>query len=365
MSGVGCAVIGTGSWGSLVADQVLAIEGLDLIGVADSSSGRGQAAAARLGCRFYSTSEEVWADPAVRAVAVAVPNHEHAPLARAGLGAGKHLLLEKPMALTVEDAALIATEGEQAGLVVMVNHIQRYYAPLMALQELVTSGALGTIEAVAVSRRDHLVREKPWLQRRECVGGLLYQSACHEFDLLRWLCGEVASISCLAIDDVIAPEPLDYPDLIVSQLRFCSGALGQIWNCMSDPLIGYDGVVTGSTGSAWFDLYDARIRWRLLSGEHDEQTWDPANRWSPAAWMAGGGIADGESEALSSLLRDFGAAIRQGKATTVSAQDGVRATELAQAGYISIVEQRPVALPLAADAQGRKAFLELQTKRRR
>jgi len=356
---LGCTVVGAGAWGSLVADQIAATEGLELVGIADDSKERVSAEATRRNCRGYGCLRDVWEDPDVHAVVIAVPNHQHAQVACAALGAGKHVLLEKPMALTVTDADTIADAAERAGRVLMLDHVQRYYSLLVTLHGLVASGALGEIQGIAVSRRDRLVRAKRWLQQRQSVGGLLYQSACHEFDLLRWLCGEISEISCVAAPHVIAPEPLDYPDLIVSQLRFQSGAVGQVWDCMTDPLVSYDGVVTGTQGSARFDLYRAVLRWRRLSGEPQERSWHPADRWSPLAWMTTGGIADGEAEAIRGLLQDFRDAITSGSPAAVSALDGARAVELAQAGYLSIIEQRPVKLPLSGADRGRRTYLEV------
>lgn len=359
MTVLGCAVVGIGAWGSLVADQITATDGLELVGVADDSRERMRAQANERGCRGYGHVRDVWRDLDVHAVVIAVPNHQHAELACAALEAGKHVLLEKPMALTVADADTVAETAGRAGRVVMLDHVQRYYALLMALHGLVADGTLGEIQAIAVSRRDRLVRDKRWLQQRRSVGGLLYQSGCHEFDLLRWLGGEVSEICCIAAPQVIAPEPLDYPDTIVSQLRFQSGAVGQVWDCMTDPLVSYDGVVTGTEGSAWFDLYGAVLRWRRLAGELQERCWQPADRWSPLAWMTSGGIAAGEAEAICSLLRDFRDAITSGTSPAVSAHDGARAVELAQAGYLSIVEQRPVKLPLSVADRARPTYLEV------
>jgi predicted dehydrogenase len=333
---------------------------MELIGVADGSPERAQSYASANGVRAYASVQEVWDDDTVSAVVVATPNNLHIPLALEAIRAGKHVLVEKPMAHTVQDADDLVQHAQRAGLVLMVTHIQRYYAPLVALHELVEEGAIGDVQAVMVNRRERLVRTKAWLQQREFVGGLLYQSACHEYDLLRWLCGEVSEISCLAGPEVIAPEPLDYPDLILSQLRFESGAIGQVWNCMSDTLMSYDGVVMGNAGTAWFDLYQARLRWCDSSGITEERSWLPADAWSPLAWMRSGSISEGEVSALRDLLEEFRDAVAVGATPLVTGFDGARAVEIAQAGYLSIAEQRPVALPLTGPTRSQKTFLDVQ-----
>jgi predicted dehydrogenase len=353
---VPCAIVGAGRWGSLVASALGQVEGLALAGVADESAGAAAAAAARLGCTAYGSLEAVLADAAVEAVVAAVPNDQHASVAQAALRAGKHVFLEKPMALLVRDADATVAIARQHGRVLMVDHLQRYYAPLRAVKQLADAGVLGAVLAVSMRRRDLLHRTIPWLQQRQRVGGLLYQSACHEYDFLCWLCGEPKEIACLAAPRTIAADTLDYPDLILSQLRFASGAVAQVWNCMSDPVMGYDGVVTGSEGSAWFDLYRGRLRWQRLGGEEQEQVWDPPDAWSPWAWVNGGGIAAGEAEALRAMLANFRDAVRGSAPPAVSGADGARVVELAQAGYLSLAEQRPVALPLPEAVRGRTTF---------
>ena len=180
------------------------------------------------------------------------------------LEAKKHLFLEKPMALTTNEAKIIARGAMQRDLVLMLDHIQRLFPPLIKLKKIIDAGLLGTIIAVSVSRRDLLIRTKSWLQKREQVGGILFQSAVHEYDFLRWLFGEIEEIYCLNGRRRLVDQIIDYPDTILTQLRFTSGLVGQVWNCMSDPLMGYEGVVTGTEGTAWFDLYAGILRWRRI-----------------------------------------------------------------------------------------------------
>jgi predicted dehydrogenase len=353
------AVVGAGGWGSLLAGVIAGLPGVELTGVADATADASRHAAEALGTRAFADVDAVLASSEVEAVAIAVPNDQHVRLIERALAAGKHVLVEKPMALTVEDAERVGRLADQRKLVLMPDHVQRYYGPLVEVQRLVSSGAIGEIVAASVSRRDFLHRTKPWLQQRRHVGGLLYQSACHEYDFLRWVCGEVVQVRCLAGPLVIAYETLDYSDTILTQLRFESGAIGQVWNCMTDPLMGYDGVVTGSEGTVSFDLYDARVRMRRIGGEPSEHRFEPADGWAPWAWIATGGIGRGEAAALEDLVDDFAAAVCGERPAALTWQDGAQAIEIAQAGYLSIAERREVELPLAAGSRERATYLEL------
>ena len=352
------AVIGTGKWGSIVATELHASPGWELAGVYDADPERARAIAERLGIPVFATAEACLADAAVQAVVISVPNDLHARMALSALEAGKHVYLEKPMALTVEAADTIVAAAAERGVVLTVSHIMRYFAPLMEIQRLVTTGTLGTVQAVSVSRRDHLARVG-WLAQRQRVGGMLFQSACHEYDFLRWLLGDALDIYCLTGPRSIAHDSLNYPDLILSQIRFESGVVAQVWNCMTDPLMGYDGVVTGTGGTAWFDVYGGRVRWRRFDGAEQERTWQPPERWGPHAWMDGAGVAEGEAESLRALLDNFRAAIAGEAEPAVTGEDGAKVVEMAQAGYLSLSERRLVELPLPKADRARATYLEV------
>jgi predicted dehydrogenase len=356
----GFAVIGCGGWGGLIAAEVTRVRHAELIGVVDESAPRAAEVADRLETQVIASAHDAFSDQRVDAVAIAVPNDLHVDLCRAALVAGKHVLLEKPMALTVAEADEVTELAQERGLILGVDHIQRYYEPLATLRQLVAEGELGELQAVSIARRDFLERKTPWLQQRRRVGGLLYQSGCHEFDFVCWLCGDAVEIRCVAPPRVIAQETLDYPDTILSQLRFASGAVADVWDCMTDPTMSYDCAVTGTRGSAFVDLYGARLRWCQIHGEPRKRRWTPPERWAPWAWIAGGGIAEGESEALRSLLGDFAAAVEGTATFEISGRDGARVVELAQAGYLSLAENRPVSLPLRGSDRTRRTYLELE-----
>jgi predicted dehydrogenase len=352
------AVIGAGSWGGHIAAALTQTRHAALAGVADDDDARAEHVAKSNHARLFPAIDDALTSSDVDAVAIALPNDLHAPVALRAFESGKHVLLEKPMSLTVADATQVEDAALAHGRVVMVDHIQRFYDPLVFIAELVASGRLGTVQAASVTRRDFLRREKSWLQKRRRVGGMLYQSACHEYDFLCWICGPACEVRCLRASKVVASDTLDYPDVILTQLRFESGAVGQVWNCMTDPLMGYDGTVTATNGSAWFDLYDARVRFCVIGEEPVERRFEPADGWGPGAWIATGGLGLGEQRALRAVLEDFAQAVAGAPPRGARARDGAHAVEIAQAGYLSIAERRPVVLPLRDDNRARATYLE-------
>jgi predicted dehydrogenase len=363
MPRLGCAVIGAGSWGGLIAQQMSQSLSFALLGVVDSSVERVWALADELHTIGYTNIDAVLRNPKIQAVAIATPNDLHFSLAMKALQAGKNVFLEKPMALTAAEADTIVEQANRQGLIVVPDHIQRFFPPLIQVKQMLDTCLLGEIVAVSVSRRDLLIRTKTWLQKRERVGGVLYQSAVHEFDFLRWFFGDVVEISCLAGQQICLGQEIDYPDTILSQLRFQSGVVGQVWNCMSDPLMGYEGVITGTEGTAWFDLYSGVVHWRKLGEEGREITWTHPDQWSAPAAYEKNIQPIGEIKALGELIDNFGRVILGLDEPIVTGEDGARSIEIAQAGYLSLSEGGPVALPLKTPNRTRRTFMEVEITR--
>jgi predicted dehydrogenase len=353
-----CAVIGAGSWGQLISQAMDQSQTFKLVAFADTTATQGLAE--NLGVAQYSSVEDLLRFEDVQAVAVATPNDLHFMHAIQVLEAEKHLFLEKPMALTVSEADAIARSAKQRNLVLMMDHIQRLFPPLIELKEIIHDGQLGTINAVSISRRDLLIRTKPWLQKRERVGGILFQSAVHEFDLLRWIFGEIEEVYCISGQRRLLDQIIDYPDTVLTQMQFASGLIGQVWNCMSDPLMGYEGVVSGTEGTAWFDLYAGTLRWRRFGELVNVKSWAPPDQWSAPSAYEKGTNPQGEIDALRGLIDNFGQSILRQNTPIISAEDGVRSIEIAQAGYISIVESMPVRIPLDDANKSRRAYMELE-----
>ena len=229
----------------------------------------------------------------------------------------------------------------------------RYYAPLMAVKRTLADGRIGTPLAFQVERRDLLIRTKPWLQQRARVGGMLYQSTCHEFDLMRWLGGEIVEISSHAARQRIAAEPLEYSDLVVSQVRFAAGAVGQIWSCMTDPrcsTAGWSRATKARSGSI-----STTPRWAgaASTATKGRSAGRRATSGRRSRGSARAGSVPARPKRSAALLADFRDACLGIAAPPIRLADGIAATELAQAGYRSIAEGTPVRLPLLGEERAR------------
>jgi len=140
LSAIGAAVIGTGFIGTVHVEQLRRI-GVDVRGVLGSTPERGAARADALGVRHaYASLEEILADASVDVVHVASPNHLHVPQASAVLAAGKHVVCEKPLAMTATESAALVDQAARSGKVNAVNFNIRFYPLHQHVREVIAAG---------------------------------------------------------------------------------------------------------------------------------------------------------------------------------------------------------------------------------
>ncbi|MFZ4896089.1 Gfo/Idh/MocA family protein [Plantibacter sp. Mn2098] len=137
-----------------------------------------------------SDLDAVLADPAVGIVSVCTPTDTHADIAIRALQAGKHVLLEKPIALTVDDAHLIRAQAAISPGVLMVAHVVRFFGGYRAVREAAEAGTLGAPLSVHAERLSGPPKPSPWWHDETRSGGVLVDFAIHDFDQLNLFLGE-------------------------------------------------------------------------------------------------------------------------------------------------------------------------------
>jgi predicted dehydrogenase len=175
LSDVGAAVIGTGFIGTVHVEALRRI-GVDVRGVLGSSPERGAARAADLGVpRAYASLDDLLADPTVRVVHVTSPNLAHHPQAKAILAAGRHVVCEKPLAMTSEESGELVALAARSGLVNAVNFNIRFYPVNQHVARLIRDGGVGDVRLVIGHYlQDWLLHDTDWNWRLErSQGGAL------------------------------------------------------------------------------------------------------------------------------------------------------------------------------------------------
>lgn len=192
MNGLRAAVVGTGFIGGVHIDAIRRL-GVEIAGVVGSSAARSIEKAAQLGVEnAYESFEDMLRDDTVDVVHITSPNDAHASQAEAALRAGKHVVCEKPLALTSKETARLCHVANETGLVAAVNFNIRFYPHVHEMRERVRNGSLGTpFLAIGSYLQDWLLFETDWNWRAENAKGgdlrVVGDIGSHWFDLVAFV----------------------------------------------------------------------------------------------------------------------------------------------------------------------------------
>jgi predicted dehydrogenase len=211
-------IIGYGYWGPNLARAAAEVDATEVAAIADpSAAARERAGRRHPSARLLADWREALGDPAIEAVLIATPVASHFEVALAALRAGKHVLVEKPMADAAPNAALLIEEATRRGLTLMVDHTFVYTPAVRALRELVTAGSLGDIYYYD-STRINL-----GLFQRDV--NVIWDLAVHDFAILDHL----LEASPVAISASAASFVADSPDNIAHlSVYYSSGAMAHL-----------------------------------------------------------------------------------------------------------------------------------------
>jgi predicted dehydrogenase len=195
-----------------------------LSAIVDPSPGAA-ALAAKAGVPWYASLNELLERDRPDGLVLATPNHLHVPQSLQCIAARVPILLEKPIATTIEEGERLVAAAEQARAKVLIGH-HRAHSPIMAkAREVVRSGQLGKLVMVMGSatflKPDRYYADAPW--RREPGAGPILLNMIHEVHNLRMLCGEIAAVQAFASNDT---RGFVVEDTVAINLRFASGMLG-------------------------------------------------------------------------------------------------------------------------------------------
>jgi len=205
------------------------IDGASLVAVCDSLRPRADAIASKFGVPASYDIAEFLARKDIDAVAVLTPSGMHAEHVIACARAGKHVVVEKPMALRLQDADDMMRACDEAGVKLFVVKQNRFNVPVVKAREALEAGrfgklVLGTVR-VRWCRDQAYYDQDEWRGTWACDGGVLSNQASHHVDMLEWFFGDVVSVHARAIT---ALAKIETEDTAVATLKFRNGALGII-----------------------------------------------------------------------------------------------------------------------------------------
>ena len=221
-------IVGAGFFGQMHAEAMREIPGLRLVAASRQDGAALAAFCRRFGATPYTDYRELYRDPAVDAVVIATPHETHAEVAVAAARAGKHILLEKPMALSLFDCDRIIAAAREARRKLMVGHVNRFARAYRTAKALLDSGELGDVVfgVSTMSKQWMEPNRRSWHLSRETGGGMWLTAGLHCLDRLVWLVGSRVSSVCAQLDTRFFDQAADDVGLIF--VRFCNGSFGTV-----------------------------------------------------------------------------------------------------------------------------------------
>ena len=224
---LGC--VGLGRWAGVLAEGVRKTPGLRIAACHTRSDGRKEAFARKYGCRPCPDYAAILEDPDIDAVVLTTPHSAHKEQVLAAARAGKHVFVEKPIAVTLGDARACVEACESAGVVLMVGHCWRWVASVQEAKTLLDTGALGEVTQAAGHfgnpRARNYGREIWRDDPEESPLGPFTGPGFHLLDILKYLLGPVEEAFAV-LERKMASGRI--PDTASGALRFASGPIAQV-----------------------------------------------------------------------------------------------------------------------------------------
>ena len=335
---VGCGRIAQRHSQLLAEGQV---PGASLGAVCDSQPDRAKSVGERFGVPWYASMHDMMSAQPCDVVSVLSESGLHAQHCLDLVGYGSHILVEKPMALTLKDADRMIAACDQANLRLFVVKQNRFNRPVVALRRALESGRLGklTMGTVRVRwcRTQQYYDQDPWRGTWALDGGVLANQASHHIDLLEWMMGDVDTVYATTRRSLV---DIEAEDTAVGVLQFSSGAVGIIEATTATRPTDLEGSLSllgdrGTVEIAGFAVNEMRT-WNFVEPDQADAELAEMSENPPDVYGFG----------HRAYLRHVVESLETGAAQLVDGLEGRRSLELIQALYESAASGQPVDLRL-------------------
>ena len=325
--------IGASTWASrYLIPAVASLPEAVPVGVYSSSYDRGEEYAAQHQLqKAYASLDDLLADSDIDAVYISTTNDLHASQTIAAARAGKHVLCEKPLAVTMADALRMQETCETAGVVLATDHHLRAAPTIVAMRRLIAEGAIGELVAVRVFHALLLPQEfRTWrLEQPEAGAGVVLDITVHDADTIRFLLGdEVVEVTALTANQRLAKG--DIEDSVMGVLRMREGQLVSFHDSFTVPFASPDVEVHGTAGS----LYGRNVLRPEPVGDVQLRRGSEIEE-----------VTIGERNPLyAEVVRRFNSAVRGQGEPLATGRDGIASLAVALAALESAAVSRTIAL---------------------
>ncbi|MFM8252375.1 MAG: Gfo/Idh/MocA family protein [Planctomycetota bacterium] len=349
---IGFGIIGCGMIAKFHSKAIADIRGAKVVGCYSRTGEKAERLAAEVGCQAYADLPAMLANPDIHIVTVCTPSGAHLEPAVAAAKAGKHVIVEKPLEISLSrcDAIIKACRDHQVTLATIFP--SRFHESALLLKQAVDAGRFGRLTIgdayVKWYRTQQYYDSGAWRGTWKLDGGgALMNQAIHSVDLLTWLMGPVTEVTARVA--TLAHERIEVEDVAMATLKFANGALGVI----EATTAAYPGAlkrieIHGSEGSAVLEEESIR-QWSFAKvTKRDEALLERMRDKT----KTGGGAADPAAighHGHMLLFKDVLDAIKKGRAPRIDGAEGRRSVEIIQAIYKAAETGKTVTLPLKND----------------
>jgi UDP-N-acetyl-2-amino-2-deoxyglucuronate dehydrogenase len=339
----GFGIVGAGVIARTHAEAIAALPDARLVAVTDVVPEHARALADRSGCAAEPDLDALLARDDLDVVSVCVPSGLHAEVGIQVAAAGKHLVVEKPIDVTLAAADRLINAARAAGIVMTVISQHRFDPGLAELRRLLDEGILGRLVLGEAStkwyRGQGYYDSAAWRGTWALDGGSLMNQGIHYVDLLRWSMGPLAEVTAVCLTQA---HDIEVEDVALAILRFSSGAVGTlVASTAVFPGFAQRLEISGTDGTAV--VQDGEMIHRPGSAGHP---W-PGERGSRIVTSSAASTASSHAAQLADLLT----AIDEDRQPSVTAESGREALEVVCAVYESAREGRTVVLATTDDDQ--------------
>ena len=347
---LGYGIVGCGIWGKVHAECLEETEEAKLVAVSNRSPQRGLELAQKYHVDYYSDYREMLKRPDIDLIDICVPSGQHAEVAIDAARAGKHVLVEKPIDITLERADRMIQACQEAGVKLSVIFQNRFTKGMIRLKRAAEAGDFGQLilgDAINKSFRSQEYYDSGAWRGTWAIdgGGALMNQSVHHVDLLLWIMGDVAEVQ--ASTATLAHTNVEVEDAALAILKFKNGALGTLV-ATTDCYPGFSSrlEVHGTRGSAIVAGGNVQA-WEVV--REDEQI-DPfaylrgPRQFSPPPQDE---VPSYRHYALRDQIRGVCQAVSEDKPVAVSGEEGRKALELVLAIYQAARTGQTVRLPLS------------------
>lgn len=225
---VNFAIVGMGNIAKKHAEAIRNASDANLYAICDTDPARLKDAGNEVK-KYTDLGQMLEENPDIHVVNICVPSGLHAKLTKIVAEHKRHIIVEKPMALSLEDAESMLKVAEENGVKLAVVHPSRFRPAIQALKEKMASGSFGTLShanaTVRWNRNQDYYNQAEWRGTKEFDGGVLMNQAIHDLDLLLWLMGPVECVQAMAATRL---RNIQTEDVAAAVVQFKNGALGVI-----------------------------------------------------------------------------------------------------------------------------------------